>query len=74
MYNSLVHIAGESCIFPYVQLLHFNIFHPWGQQSECVKLLTHAYPHKSFLKIKAFIGIHKADSPFYLWTDVCSGD
>ena len=39
-----------------------------------VSMLTHTYPHKPLGKIKVTIYNHQADSPFYVWPDIWSGE
>ena len=39
-----------------------------------VSMLTHTYPHKPLKKIYVTMCNHQADSPLYVWPDICSGD
>ena len=39
-----------------------------------VSMLTHTYEHKTLRNIEVTICNHQADSPLYVWPDVCSGE
>ena len=66
--------AVEFVAIYYWKTVKYSRYHIHLQPSDKVSMLTPTYKRKPRRKIKVTVCNHRADSPFYVWPDVWSGD